>query len=121
MRRVRLQHARCGEARGAARSIPPAGCERDARARDRPRVHCTAPAYVPSSSTNGLQHAATPSAARKRLPLSPQLTGCALSWRYALLCALQFGHIVMTTSFGIMDHEEARRKKTGGKILGFFY
>ncbi|EOD36180.1 40S ribosomal protein RPS15A [Emiliania huxleyi CCMP1516] len=22
---------------------------------------------------------------------------------------------------GIMDHEEARRKHTGGKVLGFFY
>lgn len=29
--------------------------------------------------------------------------------------------IVLTTSCGIMDHEEARRKHTGGKILGFFY
>jgi len=27
----------------------------------------------------------------------------------------------MTTSSGIMDHEEARRKNTGGKILGYFY
>ena len=29
--------------------------------------------------------------------------------------------IVMTTSGGIMDHEEARRKHLGGKILGFFF
>jgi ribosomal protein S8 len=35
--------------------------------------------------------------------------------------ALQFGHIILTTSQGIMDHEEARRKKVGGKVLGFFY
>lgn len=35
--------------------------------------------------------------------------------------ALQFGHIVLTTSQGIMDHEEARRKHTGGKVLGFFF
>jgi hypothetical protein len=28
----------------------------------------------------------------------------------------QFGVIVLTTSAGIMDHEEARRKKTGGKV-----
>jgi small subunit ribosomal protein S15Ae len=33
----------------------------------------------------------------------------------------QFGHIILTTSQGIMDHEEARRKKVGGKVLGFFY
>merc|ERR1711963_804556 len=31
------------------------------------------------------------------------------------------GKIVLTTSAGIMDHEEARRKKIGGKVLGFFY
>ena len=38
-----------------------------------------------------------------------------------LLPARQFGKIILTTSYGIMDHEEARRKHTGGKILGFFY
>ncbi|KAK6929311.1 Ribosomal protein S8 [Dillenia turbinata] len=32
-----------------------------------------------------------------------------------------FGYIVLTTSAGIMDHEEARRKNVGGKVLGFFY
>ena len=42
-------------------------------------------------------------------------------WVVNVLPSRQFGHIVMTTTFGIMDHEEARRKKTGGKILGFFY
>lgn len=31
----------------------------------------------------------------------------------------QFGVIVLTTSAGIMDHEEARRKKVGGKV-GFY-
>ncbi len=35
-----------------------------------------------------------------------------------LLPSRQFGHIVLTTSTGILDHEEARRKHTGGKILG---
>merc|ERR1711966_438054 len=42
-------------------------------------------------------------------------------WTNNLLPSRQFGYIVMTTSLGIMDHEEARRKSTGGKILGFFY
>eukprot|EP01138_Halocafeteria_seosinensis_P004868 gb/GECG01004978.1/.p1 GENE.gb/GECG01004978.1/~~gb/GECG01004978.1/.p1 ORF type:complete len:131 (+),score=13.22 gb/GECG01004978.1/:1-393(+) len=42
-------------------------------------------------------------------------------WVANLLPSRQFGHIVLTTSAGIMDHEEARRKHTGGKILGFFY
>lgn len=43
------------------------------------------------------------------------------TWINNLLPTRQFGYIVLTTSAGIMDHEEARRKKTGGKILGFFY
>merc|ERR1711970_252390 len=43
------------------------------------------------------------------------------AWIANLLPSRQFGYIVMTTSYGIMDHEEARRKGTGGKILGFFY
>jgi len=30
-------------------------------------------------------------------------------------------YLVISTSSGIMDHEEARRKHTGGKLLGFFY
>jgi small subunit ribosomal protein S15Ae len=39
----------------------------------------------------------------------------------AFLFNIQFGYIVLTTSAGIMDHEEARRKNVGGKVLGFFY
>lgn len=35
--------------------------------------------------------------------------------------APQFGVLILTTSAGIMDHEEARRKKLGGKVLGFVY
>ena len=42
-------------------------------------------------------------------------------WVVNLLPSRLFGHIVLTTSMGIMDHEEAMRKGTGGKILGFFY
>jgi len=42
-------------------------------------------------------------------------------WVVRLLPARQFGHIVLTTSAGIMDHEEARRKHVSGKIIGFFY
>ena len=38
-----------------------------------------------------------------------------------LLPSRQFGYIVLTTSGGIMDHEEARKKHLGGKILGFFF
>ncbi|KAF2143306.1 uncharacterized protein K452DRAFT_286136 [Aplosporella prunicola CBS 121167] len=42
-------------------------------------------------------------------------------WVVKLLPSRQFGCIVLTTSAGIMDHEEARRKHVAGKILGFFY
>ena len=42
-------------------------------------------------------------------------------WVVKLLPSRQFGYIVLTTSSGIMDHEEARRKHVAGKILGFFY
>jgi len=42
-------------------------------------------------------------------------------WIANLLPSRQFGHMVLTTSQGIMDHEEAHRKQIGGKILGFFY
>ncbi|ELW47019.1 40S ribosomal protein S15a [Tupaia chinensis] len=42
-------------------------------------------------------------------------------WQNNLIPTHQFGFIVLTTSAGIMHHEEARRKHTGGKILGFFF
>eukprot|EP00003_Mantamonas_plastica_P016387 TRINITY_DN2732_c0_g1_i2.p2 TRINITY_DN2732_c0_g1~~TRINITY_DN2732_c0_g1_i2.p2 ORF type:complete len:130 (+),score=27.01 TRINITY_DN2732_c0_g1_i2:8-397(+) len=42
-------------------------------------------------------------------------------WTKNLLPSRLFGKIVLTTSYGIMDHEEAKRKHTGGKILGYFY
>ncbi|DBA68642.1 hypothetical protein WJX82_010015 [Trebouxia sp. C0006] len=43
------------------------------------------------------------------------------AWVARLLPSRLFGKIILTTSVGIMDHEEARRKKMGGKVLGFFY
>ncbi|KAM7217881.1 40S ribosomal protein S22 [Rhypophila decipiens] len=42
-------------------------------------------------------------------------------WIVKLLPARQFGHVVLTTSAGILTHEEARRKHVSGKIIGFFY
>ncbi|KAL4341396.1 hypothetical protein GQ457_08G001050 [Hibiscus cannabinus] len=40
-------------------------------------------------------------------------------WTARLLPSRQFGYIVLTTSAGIMDHEEARRKNVGGKgVMG---
>ncbi|KAK9900054.1 putative RPS22A-ribosomal protein S15a.e.c10, cytosolic [Cystobasidium minutum MCA 4210] len=43
------------------------------------------------------------------------------NWINLLLPARSFGYIILTTSAGIMDHEEARRKHVAGKILGFVY
>ena len=42
-------------------------------------------------------------------------------WADNLLPARQFGYVILTTSAGIMDHEEAKRKHVAGKILGFVY
>ncbi|KAI3388100.1 hypothetical protein SNEBB_000552 [Seison nebaliae] len=42
-------------------------------------------------------------------------------WTKNLLPSRQFGYIVLTTSSGIFDHEEARKRHVGGKILGFFF
>ncbi|KAK7343570.1 hypothetical protein VNO77_12397 [Canavalia gladiata] len=44
------------------------------------------------------------------LCLSEEIEG----WTARLLPSRQFGYIVLTTSAGIMDHEEARRKNVGG-------
>ena len=42
-------------------------------------------------------------------------------WILNVLPSRGFGHVVLTTTYGILTHEEARQKKTGGKLLGFFY
>ena len=39
----------------------------------------------------------------------------------ALLPSRLFGHIILTTSKGIIDHVEAQKCHIGGKIIGFFY
>merc|ERR1719288_357643 len=38
-----------------------------------------------------------------------------------ILPSRQFGHLVLSTTYGMMVHEEARRKHTGGKLVGFFF
>ena len=95
---------------------------------------------APPSSTRARRLARTPVVhARPALPApSPQLIGrinkCGVisprfdvtvpeleKWINNLLPSRSFGHIVLTTSLGIIDHDEARRKHTGGKVLGFFY
>merc|ERR1712187_839875 len=42
-------------------------------------------------------------------------------WQTNLLPSRQFGHVVFTTSSGIIDHEQCRKRHTGGKVLGFFF
>merc|ERR1711881_98033 len=42
-------------------------------------------------------------------------------WQTNLLPSRQFGHVVFTTSAGIIDHEECRKRHVGGKVLGFFF
>ncbi|KAG0152563.1 hypothetical protein CROQUDRAFT_667386 [Cronartium quercuum f. sp. fusiforme G11] len=43
------------------------------------------------------------------------------NWVTRLMPSRSFGIILLTTSAGIMDHEEARRKHVAGKILGYVY
>ena len=38
-----------------------------------------------------------------------------------MLPSRQFGYIVLTTSHGIIDHVEARKRHLGGKMLGYFF
>lgn len=42
-------------------------------------------------------------------------------WINNILPARQFGYLVFTTTYGIMDHHQAVHKHTGGKIVGYFY
>ncbi|MBW0462033.1 hypothetical protein O181_001748 [Austropuccinia psidii MF-1] len=43
------------------------------------------------------------------------------NWVNRLMPSRSFGIILLTTSAGLMDHEEARRKHVAGKILGYVY
>ncbi|OIR58596.1 MAG: 40S ribosomal protein S15A [Amphiamblys sp. WSBS2006] len=42
-------------------------------------------------------------------------------WVNNLLPARQFGKIVLTTSSGIITHDEAKKMNASGKLLGYFY
>ncbi|GKT22913.1 Ribosomal protein S8 like protein [Aduncisulcus paluster] len=42
-------------------------------------------------------------------------------WVTRLLPSRLFGHVILTTSSGIMDHSEAYAKKIGGKVIGYFW
>ena len=42
-------------------------------------------------------------------------------YRENLLPARQFGHMMISSSKGLIDHEDALKMKVGGKIIGYFY
>ncbi|KAG9396612.1 Ribosomal protein S15A [Carpediemonas membranifera] len=42
-------------------------------------------------------------------------------WVQRLLPSRLFGHIVLSTSKGIMTHHEAAEKGIGGKVIGYFF
>ncbi|MFB6203217.1 MAG: 30S ribosomal protein S8 [Candidatus Nanohaloarchaea archaeon] len=42
-------------------------------------------------------------------------------WAKRFLPAEGFGHLLVTTSHGVMTHEEAENQNVGGKLLGYVY
>ena len=42
-------------------------------------------------------------------------------WAKRYLPAQGFGDLIVTTSHGVMSHEEAREQNLGGKLLGYVY
>jgi len=43
------------------------------------------------------------------------------SYKSRILPTRQWGYVVITTTNGILDHEEAQRQNVGGRVLGYFY
>lgn len=43
------------------------------------------------------------------------------SYKSRILPTRQWGYVVITTTNGVLDHEEAQRQNVGGKVLGYFY
>ncbi|KAF5681585.1 40S ribosomal S2 protein2 [Fusarium denticulatum] len=89
---------------------------------------------VPSDALKSINNAEKQGSARSSSALPPSLNKCGVisprfnvrlgdleKWVVRLLPARQFGHLVLTTSAGIMDHDQARRKHVSGKIIGYFY
>ncbi|KAL8773297.1 MAG: hypothetical protein Q9209_001691 [Squamulea sp. 1 TL-2023] len=65
----------------------------------------------------------TPCSINKTGVISPRYNvriGDFEKWVVKLLPSRQFGYIVLTTSSGIMDHEEARRKHVAGKVRSIY-
>jgi small subunit ribosomal protein S15Ae len=43
------------------------------------------------------------------------------SYKSRILPTRQWGYVVITTTNGVLDHEEAQRQNVGGRVLGYFY
>jgi len=43
------------------------------------------------------------------------------SYKSCILPTRQWGYVVITTTNGVLDHEEAQRQNVGGRVLGYFY
>lgn len=43
------------------------------------------------------------------------------SFKSRILPTRQWGYVVITTTNGVLDHEEAQRQNVGGRVLGYFY
>jgi small subunit ribosomal protein S8 len=43
------------------------------------------------------------------------------TWETRYLPAKNFGLLILTTSQGVLTHEQARTKGIGGELLGFVY
>nr|ACN39984.1 unknown [Picea sitchensis] len=43
------------------------------------------------------------------------------SYKSRILPTRQWGYVVITTTNGVFDHEEAQRQNVGGRVLGYFY
>lgn len=54
-------------------------------------------------------------------PRFPVANGEFGKWEKRYLPGSDFGTIILTTSKGVMSHEEAKSKKVGGALLGFIY
>jgi small subunit ribosomal protein S8 len=44
-----------------------------------------------------------------------------ITWEKRYLPAVKTGILLITTPKGIMDHYQAEKQKTGGKLLGYVY
>jgi small subunit ribosomal protein S8 len=54
-------------------------------------------------------------------PRFPVKLGEIKEWEKEFLPSKDFGILIITTPLGVMSHNEAKRKKAGGRLLAFVY